>query len=109
MKQFKVKSTVVLFSIYGMVMSSETVLAQATTGVTELDTWLQNTINVLSALVMAAFVISMIIAGIQYMTARDNASQVSAAKDRIVTIAITFPLFIFGYALLQWLIPGGIF
>lgn len=71
--------------------------------------WLQIIINLLTIVAFLVFVISLILAGYQYMTARDNASQVSSAKDRIVTTVISFAVFVFGYALLQWLIPGGIF
>lgn len=70
---------------------------------------LQLVINLLSAIAGLAFVVSFIFAGFQYMTARDNSGQVAAAKERIFTIVITFVLFVFGYGLLQWLVPGGVF
>ncbi len=79
------------------------------TGSSELDSLLNKVINGLSALVGLVIVISLIGAGIQYMTARDNASQVAAAKGRIVMTILAFVLFMMGYALLQWLIPGGVF
>jgi hypothetical protein len=75
----------------------------------DISYWLQVTVNLLAAVAFTVFVISLIIAGYQYMTARDNASQVASAKDRIVTTVLTFALFVFGYAFLQWLVPGGIF
>lgn len=77
-------------------------------GSDELDKWLNTAMNVLSALIGLAIVGSFILAGIQYTTARDNASQVEAAKDRILTTVLGFFIFLVGYALLQWLIPGGI-
>jgi hypothetical protein len=80
-----------------------------TTGSPELDDWLQNVINLFSMLVGLVVVISIIFAGIQYMTAGGNASQVAAAKNRISMSVLAFILFAFTYALLQWLIPGGIF
>lgn len=79
------------------------------TGSPELDSLLNRVINGLSALVGLVVVISLIASGIQYMTARDNASQVAAAKGRIVMTILAFVLFMMGYALLQWLIPGGVF
>lgn len=78
-------------------------------GTTELNKLLKNAINGLSAIALLVFVVSLIAAGFQYMTARDNASAVAAAKDRIVTVVITFILFVFGFGILQWLVPGGIF
>lgn len=76
---------------------------------TKLDTLLNNTINVLSAVVGLVVVGNIIFAGIQYQTARDNASQVSAAKERIGVAVVSLLLFFFAYAILQWLVPGGIF
>jgi len=78
-------------------------------GSTKLDSYLNTIVNLLSGLVGLVIVLSIIIAGIQYMTARDNASQVSAAKNRILMAVLAFFVFVMGYALLQWLIPGGVF
>ena len=80
-----------------------------TTNSDELDKWLQNVIDLLSGLVALAFVVSFIIAGYQYMSAGGNASQVAAAKARIGMTVLAFVVFVFGYGLLQWLVPGGIF
>ena len=72
--------------------------------------WLQRAVNILSGITGLVILISLIVAGIQYTTARDNASQAAAARDRIRDLAlIVIPLYVFGYALLQWLIPGGVF
>lgn len=78
-------------------------------GTDKLNKLLKDTINGLSALALLIFVVSLIAAGYQYMTARDNASAVAAAKERIITVVITFVLFVFGFGILQWLVPGGIF
>lgn len=77
-------------------------------GSTKLDNWLNTVINLLSALVGIAVVGSIIFAGIQYITSGDNSSQVAAAKQRIAMSVLGLLLFFMGYALLQWLIPGGI-
>ncbi|OGL36445.1 hypothetical protein A3F38_02145 [Candidatus Saccharibacteria bacterium RIFCSPHIGHO2_12_FULL_48_21] len=50
-----------------------------------------------------------IIGGIQYMTAGDNPQAVAAAKQRISNGLIALVAFIFTFAFLQWLIPGGVF
>lgn len=80
-----------------------------TTGSPELDDWLQRVVDLLSLAVGLVIVISIIIAGIQYITAGGNAGQVAAAKNRISMAVLAFILFGFTYALLQWLIPGGVF
>ena len=55
-------------------------------------------------------VVGMIIAGgIQYTMAGDNAQAVSAAKTRITNGLIALFVFLFLFAFIQWLIPGGIF
>jgi hypothetical protein len=66
------------------------------------------TINFLSALAGIIFVVSIMISGFQYMTARDNAGQIQKAKSRIVMTVVAVAIFIFMYALLNFLIPGGV-
>ena len=66
-------------------------------------------INVLSALAGIVLVVSLIAAGIQWSTAGDNPQQLSAAKTRIFNVIIALFLFVFTYAFLQWVVPGGIF
>lgn len=65
-------------------------------------------INLLSALAGIAIVFSIMFAGFQYMTARDNPGQVQKAKIRIVWALVALALFIFMYALLDFLVPGGV-
>ena len=65
-------------------------------------------IIVLSAGVVLAVIGSIVIAGIQYTTANGNASAVASAKNRIFISVVVLIMYIFGFALLQWLIPGGI-
>lgn len=43
-----------------------------------------------------------------YITARDNASQTQQGQNIIINAVIGLLLFIFMYAILQFLIPGGI-
>lgn len=78
-------------------------------GSDELNVWLNRIIDALTGITGLIIVISLIFAGIQYMTARDNASQVSAAKNRIVMTILAFALYMMGAALLQWIVPGGVF
>jgi hypothetical protein len=65
-------------------------------------------INFLSAVAGLAIIASVIIAGYQYMTAQDNSSQISAARNRIIWAITAMALFIFTYALLNFLVPGGV-
>lgn len=78
-------------------------------GETQLYFWLQRIVNILAGVIGLVVVISILVAGMQYMTAGSNASQVAAAKSRIGMAVLALVLFAFTYTLLQWLIPGGIF
>jgi hypothetical protein len=44
-----------------------------------------------------------------YITARANAAQVQKGQDMIINSVIGLFLFIFMYAILQFIIPGGVF
>jgi hypothetical protein len=65
-------------------------------------------VNFLSAGVGLVVVGSIIIGGIQYAVAGNNANTVSAAKKRIQDTIIALIAFFFIYAFLNWLIPGGL-
>lgn len=65
-------------------------------------------INFLSAVAGMAIEASITIAGYQYMTARDNSGQIRAVKKRIMWAMIALGLFIFMYAFLNFLVPGGL-
>lgn len=54
-------------------------------------------------------VFSIVIAGIQYAAAQDNAQSVAAAKQRITNVVIGVLIYFVMFAALQWLIPGGLF
>ncbi len=70
---------------------------------------LNNIVNFLSAGVGIVVVGVIIFGGIQYMAAGDNPQAVTAAKKRIANAFIALLAFIFMFAFLQWLIPGGVF
>lgn len=55
-----------------------------------------------------AAVLGVIIAGILYMTARDNEAQVTKAKTRLFEVVIGLVAWAVMYAVLNWLIPGGL-
>lgn len=65
--------------------------------------------NVLSGLAATVIVAVMITGGIQYSMAGADPSKVQAAKQKIYNALIALVLFIFGFAIIQWLVPGGLF
>lgn len=65
-------------------------------------------INILSAMVGIVVTAVIIIGGIQYSTSGGDPSKVSAAKKRIYNGVISLLAFIFSYAFLQWIVPGGV-
>jgi hypothetical protein len=65
-------------------------------------------VNFLSAGVGVVITGSIIIGGIQYAVAGNNPNAVSAAKKRIQDTLIALVAFFFIYALLNFLIPGGL-
>lgn len=66
-------------------------------------------INIMTAGVGVVAVGGIVYAGILYTAARDNASQVTKAKDIIFNVVLGLVAYGGMYALLQWLIPGGVF
>lgn len=54
-------------------------------------------------------VIMIVAGGIQYSAARDNPQAVAAARGKIINAVMALVFFVFAFALLQWLIPGGMF
>ena len=51
---------------------------------------------------------SIVFAGILYITAKDNAGQVSKAKTMIMNTVIGIIAYILMWAFLEWIIPGGV-
>lgn len=66
-------------------------------------------LNFLSAGVGIVIVGMIILGGIQYSAAGDNAQAVAAAKQRIINALIALAAYLLMFAFLQWLIPGGVF
>lgn len=66
-------------------------------------------INFLTAVVGIVVTIAIIIGGIQYSTSADDPQKVAAAKARIINAVLALLAFIFLWAFLQWLVPGGVF
>ncbi|MFA5004365.1 MAG: hypothetical protein WC498_03785 [Candidatus Saccharimonadales bacterium] len=66
-------------------------------------------IQFLSALVGVAVVVSIVIGGIQYGSSAGDPQKASAAKNRIRNAILALVTFLFLYALLNFLVPGGLF
>jgi hypothetical protein len=66
-------------------------------------------VNFLSAGVGIVVTGVILIGGIQYIVAGDNPNALMAARQRITNGLIALFVFLFTFAFLQWLIPGGIF
>jgi len=66
-------------------------------------------VDFLSAGVGVVVVGSLILGGIQYSMAGDSPDALSKAKKRITNSLLALVAFIFTFAFLQWLIPGGVF
>jgi hypothetical protein len=70
---------------------------------------LQEIVNFLSAGVGIVVTGAIIVGGIQYSIAGDNQQKLTDAKKRITNAVIALAMFIFMFAFIQWLIPGGVF
>lgn len=66
-------------------------------------------LNIMTGGVAILAVGGFVYGAILYSTAEDKAAQVSEAKQTIFNVVVGLVLFAFMYALLQFLIPGGIF
>ena len=66
-------------------------------------------LTVLTYGVGIAGTIGIVIVGIQYITAKDNAAQMAAAKTRLIAIVVGLAAYAVMWGFLQWLLPGGIF
>lgn len=66
-------------------------------------------IRFLSIGVGLVIVASMVWAGLQYVMSRDDPSAVGKAKERILSNIVALLVYIFSYAILNYLIPKGFF
>lgn len=70
--------------------------------------YLQPAIAFMSAVAGLAVAISIVLGGIQYSSAGGDPGKVAAARDRIRNAIFALLAFLFLYAFLNWLLPGGI-
>ncbi len=69
---------------------------------------LRDAINFLSALVGVVVIMMIIIGGIQYTTAGSDPKKIAGAKARVYSAILALVVYIFIFAFLQWLVPGGV-
>ena len=92
--------------------SKNTPPADAKTAILPSDWKIEDILNMVLVVVTTgvgiAAVGSIVFAGVLYITARDNAAQVSKAKTMITNTIIGIIAYILMWAFLEWIIPGGI-
>lgn len=66
-------------------------------------------VDVLAGLVGVVAVVMIVVGGIQYSLARNNPQATAGARTRILNAVIAMIAFMFIWALLQYLVPGGVF
>lgn len=72
-------------------------------------TMINNAINFLAIGVGVVVIIMVIVGGIQYASSGGNPNTVMEAKKKFANAALALLAFVFLYAFLQWLVPGGMF
>lgn len=65
-------------------------------------------VRFLSAAVGIVVVTMITVGGIQYSSARDNPQATQAARGKIYNAILALVVYMFMFAFLQWLVPGGI-
>ncbi len=92
--------------------NKDTPPADAKTAILPSDWKIEDILNMVLVVVTTgvgiAAVGSIVFAGVLYITARDNAAQVSKAKTMIMNTIIGIVAYILMWAFLEWIIPGGI-
>lgn len=66
-------------------------------------------IRILTSVAGVVIVMMVIVGGIQYSASRDNPQATAAAKSRIFSAILALIVYLFGFAFLQYIVPGGIF
>lgn len=70
--------------------------------------YLRDVLKLISSAVGITVIIMIIVAGIQYITSTGDPSNIKNAKNRLVNALIALLLFLMMFAILQFLVPGGI-
>jgi hypothetical protein len=70
--------------------------------------WVAIFVRALSAMVGIIVVIMVAVGGIEYAASKDNPQATAAAKNRIKNAILALIMYIFMFAFLQWIVPGGV-
>lgn len=70
---------------------------------------LEIAIDVLTFGIGTAAILGIVVSGVQYITAADNAGQMQKAKTRIFHIVLGLVIYAVFWGILQFLLPGGLF
>ena len=65
-------------------------------------------VNFLSVGVVLVIAISVAVSGLQYVTSRGDPNATAKAINRMVQAATALIFYVFGWAILNWLVPGGV-
>ena len=71
--------------------------------------YLREALQLAGGVVGTVIVMMLVLAGIQYITSSGDSANVKAAKNRITNAITALVLFMFMVAILQFIVPGGIF
>ena len=85
----------------------DTAIISCAEGTSGIGAILSLILNVMSIGIAIVAVIGLTVAGLQYLTARDNETQVRNAKKRISQIVIGIAVYALTAAILSWLLPSG--
>jgi len=70
--------------------------------------YLREILKLLSSAIILVIVLMIVISGVQYITSIADPARVKAAKDRLQNAIIALVLFMLTFAILSFLIPGGL-
>jgi hypothetical protein len=71
--------------------------------------YLKTVLQLMSIAASMVIILMLIVAGIQYITSIGDPGQIKAAKTRVTNAITALVLFLLMFAILSFLVPGGIF
>lgn len=70
--------------------------------------YVKDAVKLLSGTIGGVIVLMIVIAGVQYITSMGNPANIAAAKKRITNAITALVIFLMAYAIINFLLPGGI-
>jgi hypothetical protein len=96
-------------TVYAQGSASDCKSANVTAGNCKIVKYIVTFTNILSAAVGVIVTIMVAWGGVQYTMSKDDPQATAQAKERIRNALLALVIYIFMFAFLQWLVPGGIF